>query len=213
VTRYYPLMLDLKNIKCLVIGGGEVAKRKVYSLWECGADITLVSPEIVSGLMELAERKKITYLKRKYQRGETRGFSLVFVATPDPEVSRQVAEEAKTAGIFCNIADAPSLGNFIVPARIQRGDLSICVSTNGKSPLLAKKIRIDLENNFGPEYAKLLELMESERKEALEKIPEGVKRKELFEKLVYSDILRLIKEGQDQEVKKLVENIWQQVFS
>ena len=127
-----------------------------------------------------------------------------------------MADEAKTEGIFCNIADAPSLGNFIVPARMQQGDLSICVSTNGKSPLLAKRglfPLIELENNFGPEYAKLLELMERERKKALEKIPEGVKRKELFEKLVYSDILRLIKEGQDQEVKKLVESIWQRVFS
>ena len=139
MTRYYPLMLDLKNIKCLVIGGGEVAKRKVYSLWECGADVTLVSPEIVTGLIELVERKEITYLKRKYRHGETQGFSLVFVATSDAEVSRQVADEAKTEGIFCNIADAPSLGNFIVPARMQQGDLSICVSTNGKSPLLAKK--------------------------------------------------------------------------
>ncbi|ATW28104.1 precorrin-2 dehydrogenase/sirohydrochlorin ferrochelatase family protein [Candidatus Formimonas warabiya] len=207
MKKYYPLLVDLDQVKCLVIGGGAVAYRKVLSLKESGAAVTLISPRILEPLAQMGDQGEITILKRRYQWGDLKGFRLVYVATDDQEVGVQVCNEAKDEGILLNMADNPSLGNFIVPSKIQRGDLSLCISTNGKSPLLAKKIRQELEVRYGQEYADFLRLLGQEREAALREIPDGDKRKAYFEALVSSDLLDLMREGRKEEISERLAEI------
>lgn len=205
--NYYPLLVDLKKIKCLVIGGGAVAHRKVLSLQESEADVTLISPQIIDPLKILADMGKIKFLKRTYQKGDLKGFRLVYVAIDDKEASQEIGEEASAEGVLLNIADNPGQGNFIVPSKIQRGDLYLCFSTNGKSPLLSKKIRQDLEERYGPEYEDFLQMLGQERLWALQEIAEIDKRKAYFEELVFSDVLDLVRAGKTEELSQRIDLI------
>ena len=137
--NYYPLLINLNKIKCLVIGGGEVALRKTLSLKEAGADITVLSPQVISPFYSLVEKGEVKFIRRKYQRGDLKGFSLVYAALDDVEADAEIAREAEEEGVFLNMTHNPERGNFIVPAQIRRGDLILSFSTNGKSPMLAKK--------------------------------------------------------------------------
>ncbi|MEL7564141.1 MAG: bifunctional precorrin-2 dehydrogenase/sirohydrochlorin ferrochelatase [Dehalobacterium sp.] len=203
--NYYPLLVDLSKIKCLIIGGGEVALRKILSLKEAGADITLISPRIIAPLLKIVEDGEIKFIKKIYQKGDLQGFRLVYVAIDDKKVSREISAEAQEEGVLLNNADSPLQGNFIVPSKIQRGDLYLCFSTNGKSPLLAKKIRQDLEERYGWEYAEFLQLLGRERIWAQQEVTEIDLRKAYFEELVFSDLLDLLKSGQTDMVNKRID--------
>ncbi|MGA1841275.1 MAG: bifunctional precorrin-2 dehydrogenase/sirohydrochlorin ferrochelatase [bacterium] len=208
MPRYYPVSLNLKNTRCLVVGGGKVAERKVHSLLSCGAVVTLISPEITSDLNEKAQKGQITYKKRYYKYGDCQGMRAVIVATDSERINREAAEEAMAANCLVNVVDQPHISNFIVPATLRQGDLQISISTNGKSPALARRIREKLEKEFGPEYSEFLKLIDRVRKKALVKIPDPEKRRELFYNLVDSDLLQLIREGNDEEVKKRLEGLY-----
>lgn len=204
MANYYPLLVDLNKIKCLVIGGGEVAHRKTLSLREAGADITLISPRVINPLLKMAEEGEMKIIKRAYQKGDLKGFRLVYAAINDQKGREEIAKEAGEEGILLNIADNPSAGNFIVPSKIQRGDLYLCFSTNGKSPLLAKKIRQDLEARYGREYEEFLQLLGRERVWALQEVAKIDQRKAYFEELVFSDLLDLLKSGQAEVVNQRI---------
>jgi precorrin-2 dehydrogenase/sirohydrochlorin ferrochelatase len=208
MPRYYPINLDLEDARCLVVGGGKVAERKVNSLLSCGARVTLISPEITTGLNEKAQKSEITYKKRYYKYGDCQGMRTVIVATDSDRINREVAEEAMAANCLVNVVDQPRISNFIVPATLRQGDLQISISTSGKSPALARRIRERLEKEFGPEYSEFLELIDRVRQKALATIPEPEKRRELFYSLVDSDLLQLIREGKDHEVKKRLEGLY-----
>ena len=208
MTRYYPINIDLENADCLVVGGGSVAERKVSTLLSCGARVTLVSPEVTPGLREMAKKGDIVYMARDYQRGDCRGMRTVIVATDSEKINREVAEEAMVGNCLVNVVDQPHISNFIVPATLIQGDLQISISTNGKSPALARRIRERLEGEFGPEYARFLELIDKVRKKALATIPDPEKRRELFYRIVDSDLIQLIREGKDQEVQKRLEGLY-----
>lgn len=143
---YYPLFLDLRGRKVLVVGAGKVALRKVRGLLEAGADVTVVSPE---GEPEFAPLP-VSWKRRRFRVSDVAGFALVFAATDDRAVNRKVGEAAAARGIWANVADAPEECDFLVPSRIRRGDLQVAVSTGGQSPRLAvglrKKIEELLEN-------------------------------------------------------------------
>lgn len=211
--NYYPLLVDLSKIKCLIIGGGDVAYRKTLSLLEGDADITLISPQAVNPILQLAESGKINFLQRKYQKGDVRGVRLVYIAVDDRSVSEEISREAREEGVLLNIADNPSQGNFIVPSKIQRGDLYLAFSTGGNSPLLAKKIRQDLEKIYGPEYEDFLHLLGRERDWALAQITNINHRKAYFQELVYSDLLHLIKAGKKEEIKQKIKVIREKILS
>lgn len=213
MANYYPLLLDLTKIRCLVVGGGEVALRKAASLKEAGADITVISPEIISPLIKQGEKGEIKLIKRAYQKGDLKGFPLVYVAIDDQAMSAEIGAEARAEGVLVNIADHPDQGNFIVPAKMQRGDLSLFISTNGKSPLLAKKIRQELEERYGAEYQDLLQLLGRERVWALHRIPKIEQRKSYFEELVFSDFLDLLKAGKTEEVEEKINSIRIEILS
>lgn len=161
---YYPVLLDVLEKRCVVIGGGQVALRKVRTLLAHGAIVKVVSPELCQGLGQLAGAKGIEMIRREYQPGDLRGAFLVIAAATN-DVNKKVADEAKQKEILLNVTDTPEQSNFIVPACFNRGDLTIAISTAGKSPALARKIRTGLKQHFDEEYANLVTLIEEVRSE------------------------------------------------
>lgn len=190
----YPISLNISGRLCVVIGGGKVAERKTLSLLEAGARARLISPQLTAKLHELAAAGAIDWLARRFQSGDLTEALLVFAATDSAAVNKAAAEEAKAAGKLVNVADAPELCGFQVPAVMRQGDLSIAVATNGRSPALAARIRQQLEADYGPEYAALLDLLGRVRERLL--AADSPARRNLFENLPYEDILSWMRNGQ-----------------
>ena len=214
--RYYPIFLDINDKPCIVVGGGSVAERKVVSLLNAGAKVLVISPKLTPALKRLAGKKQISYCPNPYKTGDLKGFFLAYSATNNPLVNKAVFKDAKKQGILLNVVDVPELCNFIVPSVVERGDLLIAISTSGKSPAMAKKIREQLEKKFGMEYAVFLDIMGKVREKVL--IPdrfsrgltgskESDKNKEMFEKLVNSPMLEWIRKGKKQEINKLLHKV------
>jgi precorrin-2 dehydrogenase/sirohydrochlorin ferrochelatase len=192
----YHISLNISDQLCLVIGGGSVAERKALSLLEAGARVRLISPQLTKALSALADEGRIDWLARCVQPGDLTGAMLVFAATDSRQINAAVACEAVAAGQLVNVADAPEQCSFQVPAVARQGDLSIAISTNGRSPALAARIRKRIEEEYGPEYAVLLELLGRIRAQEMAKERDGAARRNLFENLLHADILDWIRNGQ-----------------
>ena len=162
--RYIPIFLDVAGRECVVVGGGEVAARKVESLLEAGAHVTVVSPRLSSSMEAIVARGLVIHIARGYARGDVRGCVLVYAATDDPKLHRELAAEARALGIPINVVDVPELCTFIAPAVVKRGALQIAVSTSGASPAFAARLRRTLEAQFGAEYALTLEVLRAARR-------------------------------------------------
>ena len=202
--RYYPIFLDIKDKPCVVIGGGNVAERKVISLLDAGARVVVISPVLTPALKKLAREKTINYCPKSYEEGDLKGFFLAYSATDNSSVNRKVFNEAKREGILLNVVDVPKLCNFIVPSVVDRGDLLIAISTSGKSPALAKKMRKHLEREFGEEYAVFLDIMGKVREKVLTRSKESDTSKRIFEKLVNSPLLEWIRKGEKEKVDRFL---------
>jgi len=202
--RYYPIFLDIKDKPCVVIGGGNVAERKVISLLDAGARVVVISPVLTPALKKLVREKIINYCPKPYEDGDLKGFFLAYSATDNSSVNRKVFNEAKREGILLNVVDVPKLCNFIVPSVVDRGDLLIAISTSGKSPALAKKIRKHLEREFGEEYAVFLDIMGKVREKVLTRSKESDTNKRIFEKLVNSPLLEWIRKGEKEKVDRFL---------
>lgn len=202
--RYYPVSLDIKNRKCLVVGGGGVGTRKVMTLLDCGAKVTVVSPDVRENLLELSDSGLIILEKRPYRETDLAGMFLVIGTTDDDELNRQISIDAEKLNVLCNIADRPKVCNFILPSIVNRGDLTISISTSGKSPALAKRLRIELEEQFGNEYAELLRLMGAIRKKLLSQKHEPEAHKQLFEQLISRGLLDMIRSIRKDEIDSLL---------
>ena len=202
--QYYPVSLDIKNRKCLVVGGGGVGTRKVATLLDCGAKVTVVSPDVSGQLLALANNGSIVLEKRSYRKTDLDGMFLVIGTTDDEELNRQISIDAEKLNMLCNIADRPKVCNFILPSIVNRGDLTISISTSGKSPALAKKLRIELEEQFGNEYAELLRLMGAIRKTLLSQKHEPEAHKHLFEQLISRGLLDIIRGNRKDEIDSLL---------
>jgi siroheme synthase-like protein len=168
-SSYYPVALNVEGRKCVVVGGGQVSLRKVITLLEHGADVDVVSPELCTELSGLVKDGKIAARNRGFQSGDLKGSFIAVAATDDNRINEQVAKEAKASGIPVNIVDDPAGSDFIVPSSLSRGDVVIAVSTGGKSPALARKIRSKLEQDIREEYASLVELIDEVRTELKQK--------------------------------------------
>ncbi|MCX6374504.1 MAG: bifunctional precorrin-2 dehydrogenase/sirohydrochlorin ferrochelatase [Armatimonadetes bacterium] len=196
---HYPINLDLKNRRCIVVGGGEVAERKIETLLEFDAAVVVIAPELTSRLECHAEQGLIEHVAGEYAPEMLEGAFLVFAATDDREVNRAVSEECRNRGILVNFSDDPEVCTFFVPAMVRRGDFVIGISTSGKSPALAKRVRESLETEFGPEYGELADLMGELRDEVKSKYPDQADRNRAFVRILSSNVLDLLAQGKRDE--------------
>ncbi|MBX6422379.1 bifunctional precorrin-2 dehydrogenase/sirohydrochlorin ferrochelatase [Thermosulfurimonas sp. F29] len=202
---YYPAFLNLRDRFCVVVGGGEVAERKVEALVAAGARVRVIAPEVTSRIEGWAGEGLIELEKRPYREGDLSEAWLVVAATDDPEVQKAVFSEAERNRIFCNVVDKPELCSFIVPSVVRRGRLQLAVSTSGASPAAARRIRERLEEEFGPEWGVYLELMARWRKEILSRgLPEE-ERRQIFTRLAMAPLPEWIRNGDWHYVRALVE--------
>ena len=162
---YYPVFLALEGKTCLVVGGGAVAWRKVRALLECGASVIVVSPALCPGLKQMADLQQISARVKEFAPEDVKDVFLVIAATDKNDVNEQVARAARERKIPVNVVDDARLSDFILPAVLRRGELTIAISTSGKSPALARKLRDQLERYLGPEYAALTDLVAEVRSE------------------------------------------------
>jgi len=205
--RYYPVNLDIKGRQCLVVGGGRVGSRKVDTLVQCGAVVTVVSAEVSPAVKQLADEKAILLKQRAYRASDVEGMFLVIGATDNETLNRQINADAERLNLLCNIADRPEICNFILPAIVRRGSFIMAISTAGKSPAFAKHVRKRLETQFGPEYGVVLELMGAIRSKLLAGAHEPEVHKPLFEQLIDGDLVALIKDQQIDRIDQLLERV------
>ncbi|MEI7590502.1 MAG: bifunctional precorrin-2 dehydrogenase/sirohydrochlorin ferrochelatase, partial [Deltaproteobacteria bacterium] len=165
--KYYPILIDLEGRRCVVIGGGVVASRKVKSLLDAGAEVLVVSNNACRAIKNYHLKNLIEYIEDDYRAEFLKGAVLVIGATDNENINQRVARDAKKRSVLVNIVDAPQYCDFIVPATVQRGDLTIAISTGGASPALAKKIRKELETVYGKEYVTIITIMKKIRKTIL----------------------------------------------
>lgn len=202
--KYYPIFLDVRHRHCLVVGGGSVGVRKAVTLLECGAAVTVVSPRVSERLTELAKNESLTIEKRPFRFSDLKDKFLVIGATDNQELNQQIHAESERLDILCNIADQPKACNFILPSIVKQGDLVIAISTSGKSPAFAKKLRQDLEQQLGNEYAVFLELMGAVRKKLLAKDHQPEVHKPLFEALINRGLIEMIKDRRRKDIDLLL---------
>jgi precorrin-2 dehydrogenase len=187
-----------------VVGGGSVGTRKVETLLECGAKVTVVSIDASEKLKKLSNSGVIQLKKRPFQTTDLDGVFLVIGATNDEDLNVKIHSAAERRRVLCNIADRPEACNFILPSIVNRGNLIIAISTSGKSPALAKKLRKQLEAQFGNEYAEFLNLMGAIRKKLLKKDHEPEAHKYLFEQLIETDLVQMLKKADTEAINTLL---------
>jgi len=202
-SPYYPIFLNVRGKKCLVVGGGNVALRKVQSLLERGASVVVVSPTLCPELSRMAGESTIQALQRGYKAEDLQAALVAVAATDDAETNEGVAAEARRRGVLVNIVDDPQHSDFIVPSYLSRGDVIIAISTSGRSPALARKIRTKLEKDFGAEYAQLALLADEVRSE-LKRQGIAADSDAWQEVLDLGPLVELLKYGKRQEAKEIM---------
>ena len=208
---YFPININLKHQNILVIGGGYVAERKVSSILQYGNSVTVVAPNVTNRLYKLWKSGKISYIERKYRKGDLKDFDLVFSATNNVSVSRDIYREAKESQVLVNTADTPEYCDFTIPAIVKQGDLIIAVSTNGECPALSKKIKVELEKLFPQEYSKLVALLGQIRRRCLENKDQfPTPYPELLETFLLDleNIIKWIRKGEMSNIEKLIDHIF-----
>ena len=198
-SGYYPVMLDLSGQRCLVVGGGEVAVRKVKGLVEAGASVTVVAPMIDGRLRQMGG---LEVRERTFRTTDLHGMTLAIVATDDAVLNRTVARDARDLGVLVNVVDCPAMCTFILPATLRRGPVQVSVSTGGTSPSLARKLRDMLQESIGAEYGELAGLLGELRGEVMERVADGEVRARLFEQLSGEEFLGLVREGKIDQARE-----------
>jgi precorrin-2 dehydrogenase/sirohydrochlorin ferrochelatase len=207
MMRYYPVNLDVRGRDCLVVGGGEVARRKVRALVEAGASVRVVAPSVDP---RLKADPRVHVEEREFRDVDLHNAVLVIVATDDAVLNRSIARGAADFGCLVNVVDCPALSNFIVPAALRRGELLIAVSTAGASPMLARRIREKLEKEFGEEYADFVALLAEVRKVVLDTVADGKTRARIFTALTDDRMLELLRaKGRDATKEEMMEAVRQ----
>jgi len=205
--EYYPVYLKLKNERCLVVGGGVIALRKIESLINAGAKVNVVAPDCEKEIIDYSESGLINLILREFMDSDIEGCSLVIGATNYPEVNKRIYELARERKIPVNIVDCPELCSFIVPSIVDRGRLLISISTQGASPAFARSIRKILEKQFGEEYDLFLNIMEEIRKITSPVIHDQKSRQTFYEAIIDSELLTLCKEKDAEKIVDCINGI------
>ncbi len=207
MRKYYPMLVDLEARRCLVVGGGQVAERKVGLLLECGAEVELVSPRATGRLAGLAGSGRIHWRRRAVRSRDLAGAFLVVAATNDAAANRRVADRARKVGSLVNVVDDPEACTFLVPSVIRRGDLTIAISTGGGSPALAKRLRERLEAVVGPEYEGYVAALKSLRLQAQAAIADPAARRALYRRAVQSELFEHVARGDRAAAAALIQDL------
>lgn len=203
---YYPVYLDLKGKKCIIVGGGRVAERKCRSLIKTGADVTVISPRITKRLEDYKRKGKIRHLPRLYKRGDIESAFLAIAATDSQEINERVYTEATDKNILLNVVDNPDFCNFIVPSVVERGDLKMAISTGGASPAVARRIRIEIEALYNREFSKYLNFLKRLRGLIKEEVKKRKEREAIFNYLSSPEIFSILREKGFRAVKERIMN-------
>jgi precorrin-2 dehydrogenase/sirohydrochlorin ferrochelatase len=207
-TPFYIACLKLKGRRCLVVGGGDIGLEKVEGLLACDADVTLIAPVAHPELESLAEEGSIEWEKRAYAGAlDLDGAFMAIAASNDTDVNIAVFDDAEKRAMLVNVVDVPPLCNFILPAIVRTGPLAIAISTAGASPALAKRMKREVSELFGEEYARLAVILNDARGWAKRTLPTYQDRKEFFEGIVNGDPdpVELIRDGEETQVLALIE--------
>jgi precorrin-2 dehydrogenase/sirohydrochlorin ferrochelatase len=212
-VKTYPIFAVIEDKPCLVVGGGAVGERKVLDLMAAGARVTVVSRTLTPELAALADRGEITYLPEDFRESQVEGMALVMAATDDPQVNARVSAAAQARAIWVNVADEPEYCSFIVPAQVRRGDLTLAISTGGASPALARQVREELQQRFGPEYGPYLDLLRRVRTRVLADRRAHPDNGPLFHRLVNSPLREAMAQGDRARVLSLLHEVLGSVLS
>ena len=200
MPAYYPAFLDVRDRKCVVIGGGHIGEDKVRRLLECGANVMVISPSVTDGVRQLADEGRVTHDQRDYLAGDLEGAFVAIAATDDNRVNTAVAGEAKERNVLLNVVDVTHLCTFIAPSVVRRGDIAVATSTGGASPALARKFREELSQSRLLEYADLAPLLADARAE-LKRM--GVSADpDLWQACITEDLLTMVQAGRTGEARK-----------
>jgi len=189
-VKYYPAFIDLHGREAVVVGGGNVAQRKVRALIKAGASVKVISPRITDSLVKLREKGLLKHVRRNYRKGDLRGAFIVIAGTSSALTNDRVAGEAPN---LVNVIDVPSQGNFIVPSVVSRGKLTIAISTGGTSPAVSKAIRKEMEKLYGTEYDRYLRFLQLIRKKASARITDTKTRNAFLRSLASEELLAVLR--------------------
>jgi precorrin-2 dehydrogenase / sirohydrochlorin ferrochelatase len=206
-TPFYIACLKLSGRRCVVVGGGDIGLEKVEGLLACDGEVTLIAPDAIEPLRELADEGSIRWERRAYAGpADLEGVFMVIAATNDTDVNISVYEDAERRAMLVNVVDVPPLCNFILPAIVRSGPLAIAISTAGASPALAKRIRNEIAEEYGEPYARLAILLNDVRGWAKGTLPTYQDRKEFFESIVNGDPdpVELLRRGEEDAVRDLI---------
>ncbi|WP_309120351.1 NAD(P)-dependent oxidoreductase [Paenibacillus sp.] len=193
--KYYPIMADVTDATCVVVGGGPIGWRKIAGLLDCGARVVVVSPDGVPAL-EAAERDgKLVWHRRRFRPGDLAGAALAFAATNDEGANAAVREEARREGVLLNAAYGADQGDFLVPSVVRRGRLVLAVATGGASPKLARRIAREWERTYGPEYEAYTEMLDRLRSRALSSEADAERKLLALGELLETDALERLRAG------------------
>ncbi len=205
-TPFYIACLRLRGRKCLVVGGGELGLEKTEGLLACDGDVIVIAPEVKAEVEALAVEGSIQWIKRDYEHGDLEGKFLVIACTDDTDTNIRIYDDAEERAMLANIVDVPPLCNFILPAIVRTGPLAIAISTAGASPALAKRMKREVQELFGEEYARMAVMLNEVRGWAKGTLPTYQDRKVFFEGIVNGpeDPLQLIRDGQEKRVMEII---------
>lgn len=201
---YYPIFLDIEDRPVVIIGGGSVCARKAETMMSYGARVTVVSPELTAEIEQWAREGKLAIRRKKYDQGDLEGANIVIASTDDQRVNEQIAADCRRRRIPVNVVDVTPLCEFIVPAIVNKGSVHIAVSTEGKSPALARTLKEDLQRMVGPEYAEVNDVLGTLRDSAKRVLPTDVDRKRFFDGIIASGVLEMLREGRRGEAYRVI---------
>ena len=206
--KVYPVFLnDLDKRRCIVVGGGGEAQRKVEGLLDCEAVVSVIAKQVTDQLQAWAGEGRITWVEREYQTGDLKGAFLVISENADPESNLHIWEDAEAEGALVNVMDDIPHCNFIAGSVVSQGALVVSISTSGVAPALAVRLRERMQRDLGPEYAEFLALMGELRDPMAARYPDFDERRSHWYELVDSDIIDLLREGQPNMARQRVTEI------
>lgn len=214
-NNLYIACIDLSERDCLVVGAGNVGLEKIEGLLTAGANVTVVAPDAIEPVRNLAASGRVTLVERVFRPDDVRGKTIVIAATSDNSVNRHVYETARAAGILVNVADVPDLCDFILPAIHRSGPLAVAVSTNGASPALAQRMRRETAERFDEAYAELATILEGLRPWAKANLPTYRHRKDFFASIVEGDPdpISLLRAGDGRALRTVIQSRKEQALA